>query len=117
MEGTVLYAPYEEFNFKTIDEFKDHMNRGDEIEFEWKGKLYCCFGRVQKSETAPVQMLISEACYERDGKRYNILSGEEVNYEKTNVWCNDVDEVLEYIVGDDRLRDVITQVTVTSCML
>ena len=117
MQGTVLYAPYEEFNFKTIDEFKDHMNRGDEIEFEWKGKLYCCFGRVQKDETAPVQMLISEACYERDGKRYNMLSDEEVDREKTNLWCDNVDEILEYIVGGDRLRDVITQVTVTGCML
>ena len=112
MEGTVLYAPYEEFNFKTIDEFKDHMNRGDEIEFEWKGKLYCCFGRVQKSETAPVQMLISEACYEKNGKEYNTLSNEEVDREKTNLWCDTADEILEYIVSGDRLRDVITRVEV-----
>lgn len=27
-------------------------------------------------------------------------------------WCNTADEVLEYKVGKDRLRDVITQVTV-----
>ena len=117
MQGTVLYAPYEEFNFKTIDEFKDHMNRGDEIEFEWKGKLYCCFGRVQRNETAPVQMLISESCYEKDGKFYNDLNNEEVDYKKTSAWCDTADEILEYVVGGDRLRDVITQITVTSCML
>lgn len=117
MKVTTVYAPYEEFNFKTIDEFKDHMNRGDEIEFEWKGKLYCCFGRVQKNETAPVQMLISEACYEKNEKEYNALSNEEVDREKTNLWCDTADEILEYIVSGDRLRDVITQVTVTSCML
>jgi len=27
-------------------------------------------------------------------------------------WCDTADEVLEYMVEDDRLRDVITQVTV-----
>ena len=32
---------------------------------------------------------------------------------QTGMWCDTADEVLEYMVGDDRLRDVITQVTVT----
>ena len=27
-------------------------------------------------------------------------------------WCDTADDALEYIVGSDRLRDVITQVTV-----
>ena len=99
-------------NFKTIDEFKDTMNRGNEIEFEWKGKAYCCFGKVQRDENAPVQMLISEACYERDGKYYNVESHKEVDFDKTEVWCDTPDEILEYIVGGDRLRDVITRVEV-----
>ena len=34
------------------------------------------------------------------------------NQEETEKLCNTSDEVLEYMVGADRLRDVITQVTV-----
>ena len=31
---------------------------------------------------------------------------------RTEKWCDTADEILEYIVGSDRLRDVITQVKV-----
>jgi hypothetical protein len=30
----------------------------------------------------------------------------------TEKWCDSADEILEYMVGGDRLRDVITQVKV-----
>ena len=33
-------------------------------------------------------------------------------YQDTEKWCDTADEMLEYMVGEDRLRDVITQVTV-----
>ena len=36
----------------------------------------------------------------------------ETNRPETEKWCNSADEVLEYMVGNDRLRDVITKVTV-----
>lgn len=32
---------------------------------------------------------------------------------RTEKWYGTTDELLEYMVGDDRLRDVITQVAVT----
>ena len=59
----------EDMRFKTISEFKMCLRHGGEIQFEWKGVTYGCFGRVRP---AP----------------------------------------LEYRVGEDRLRDVVTQVTV-----
>ncbi len=31
---------------------------------------------------------------------------------RTEKWCDTADEVLEYMVGNDRLRDVITKVEV-----
>ena len=31
---------------------------------------------------------------------------------RTEKWCDTADEILEYMVGGDRLRDVITQVNV-----
>ena len=33
---------------------------------------------------------------------------------RTEKWCDSADEILEYLVGNDRLRDVITQVKVWS---
>jgi len=54
--------------------------------------------KLRKAPGAPLQMFISE-----------ILVDDMAATEK---WCNTADEVLEYMVGDDRLRDVITQVTV-----
>ena len=40
------------------------------------------------------------------------ISSSIANQEETEKLCNTSDEVLEYVVGADRLRDVITQVTV-----
>ncbi len=31
---------------------------------------------------------------------------------RSEKWCDTADELLKYMVGSDRLRDVITQVTV-----
>lgn len=54
--------------------------------------------RLRKTPDAPIQMLISQVCIE--------------NPQETEKWCDTADEVLDYMVGPDRLRDVITQVTV-----
>lgn len=35
------------------------------------------------------------------------------NQQKTEKWCKDVDEVLEYMIDGERLRDIITKVEVT----
>lgn len=34
--------------------------------------------------------------------------------DQTEKWCNNADEVLEYVIDGDRLRDIITKVDVTS---
>ena len=89
MNTIVQTNSLEEDRFKTISDFKDCMARHGEVEFEWNGKNY--------SITHPDKISISEA-----------------NKHDTEKMCNTADEVLEYKVGDDRLRDVITQVTVWS---
>ena len=89
----------EENRFKTISDFKDCMRRGGEVEFIWDGKTFGVFSKLQKAPSSPQQMLISQVYVE--------------NMEQTEKWCDSADEVLEYRVGNDRLRDVITQVTVT----
>ena len=77
----------EDMRFKTISEFKNCITCGGEIVFSWGAKHYGVF----KSD---VHYCIA------------LTNGEE---EK---WCDTADEVLEYMVGGDRLRDVITKVTV-----
>lgn len=89
----------EENRFKSISDFKDCMNRGGEVEFEWKGILYCCFGNISIGPNRQRKMVIGQA------------GSVEVNTQ-TEMLGDTPDDILEYMVGDDRLRDVITQVTV-----
>ena len=99
MKNTIVPANTPEQNrFTTISDFKDCMRWGGEVEFVWKGKHYGVFARLKKTPSSPVQILISQIRVE--------------NYLDTEKWCDTPDEVLEYMVGPDRLRDVITQVTV-----
>ena len=75
------------------------MKRGGEVQFEWNNIMYCCFGCVVPAMGAAPKMLICQA------------GSAEVNT-RTEMWCDTADEILEYMVGEDRLRDVITQVKV-----
>lgn len=77
----------EENRFKTISEFKECIIRGGEPMFTWNGIRY-------------------GVCFSDTGYCIAYANGD---HEKL---CNTPDEVLEYMVGSDRLRDVITRVTV-----
>jgi len=79
----------EDNRFKTISEFKECIIRGGEPVFVWNGIQY-------------------GVCFHNDGYCIAHLSGE---YERI---CDTPDDVLEYMMGNDSLRDVITQVTVIS---
>lgn len=78
----------EQNRFKTISDFLFCMKCGGEVEFEWKGTYYS----ITHTET---KIGISEA-YKQE----------------TEKLCDTADEVLEYLVSGDRLRDVITKVYV-----
>ena len=96
----------EENRFKTISEFKWCVNHGGEVEFEWKGNQYTiCHpeGRIN----------IGAGCYKKDGKYYNMNTDEEYTSED-ELWGDTADDILEFNVSGDKLRDVITQVTVWS---
>lgn len=89
----------DEDRFISISDFEDCMNRGGEVQFEWKGVDYCCFGCVCPAPGQKPRMVICQA------------GSVEVN-SLTEMWGDTADDILEYMVGDDRLRDVITQVKV-----
>lgn len=89
----------EQNRFTGISDFKWCMKCGGEVQFIWNGTTYCCFGKITPNGSTESMMYISKAdC--------------EANWESTEKWCHNADEILEYMVGGDRLRDVITQVTV-----
>lgn len=90
----------EQNRFRTISDFKWCINCGGEVEFEWKGKLFGVCPKLRKTPDAPLQMMISQI-YVDDA-------------DQTEKWCNNADEVLEYVIDGDRLRDIITKVDVTS---
>lgn len=103
--STVLEGnSFEEDRFQSISEFKQCVNDGGEVEFEWKGNQYTiCHpdGRIN----------IGAACYQSNGKFYNANTNQEYTAED-ELWGDTADDILEFNVSGDRLRDVITRVTV-----
>ncbi len=99
--NSVIYANNtpESDRFETISDFKWCMKRGGEVQFIWKGITYCCFGCLIPKDDSQAKMFIAQ-------------SGSAEKTSWTEKWCDTADELLEYMVGSDRLRDVITQVTV-----
>ena len=90
MKNTIVPAnTHEQNQFTTISDFKTCMRWHGEVEFIWNEIPYCITHRG-------------------NGK----ISISVANQEETEKLCDTSDEVLEYMVGLDRLRDVITQVTV-----
>ncbi|MDY3080358.1 MAG: hypothetical protein SOR56_09200 [Oscillospiraceae bacterium] len=85
--NTISYDP-EAYRFKTISEFKTSMRYGAEVVIEWQGQEYGIW-----SENGSIRITCSDIPNEN------------------NIFENS-DAALEYMVGSDRLRDVITQVTV-----
>ncbi len=94
----------EENRFQSISEFKWCVNDGGEVVFEWKGNYYGIGHPNNK-------ILISANCYEKNGKFYNANTNQEYTAED-ELWGDTADDILEFNVSGDRLRDVITQVTV-----
>ena len=82
------YNSEEENRFKTISEFKECLIRGGEVEFTWNSIIYSVTSHDGKIGISHSRLQSSEKL------------------------CDTPDEILEYMVGSDRLRDVITQVMV-----
>ena len=82
-------------NFTSINEFKLCMKSGGEIEFYWKGKTYCAFGKVQRTPHSKVQMYISG-----------------VDSPETEKYYDNVDDLLEYAVQGEKLESIITNIKV-----
>jgi len=98
--GKIIYSTGDDYAFTSISDFKFSVNHGAEIIIEWNGKRYGIASKVCRYEGAPEQKLISQ------------IEIPEKEMEKSEKWYNTADEVLDYMLGEDKLRDVITQVEV-----
>ena len=87
-DSNIIFAGND--NFVSIGDFERSLSWGAEIEFEWKGVLY---GVVR---------------YGTDHK----ITIYQCGHPETEKVCETAEEALEYMVGEARLRDVITQVRV-----
>lgn len=88
MSKVIMENSLEENRFKTISDFEDCMVRGGEVEFEFNERV---FGITHD---------------------YDKIAIYEAYKQETEKLCKNVDEVLEYIIDDIRLRDIITEVKV-----
>ena len=99
MAATIYEYSPQDYRFKTISEFKQCINHGGEVVFIWNGKTFGISPGLKKSASSPEQFLISQIFIE--------------NSDETEKWCDTADEVLEYVIDGNRLRDIITQVEIT----
>lgn len=99
MDSYIRPNTVEENRFETISDFKWCVNCGGEVQFEWHGKIFGIWPKLRKTPDSPLQILISQILIE--------------DMETTEKWCDNADEVLEYIIDGERLRDIITKVEVT----
>ena len=88
---TIIVPPDANLNFESASEFKKVLSWGAEIQFDWKGHSY---GVVRYGVDNKI------TAYEAR------KSGSEKVYETP-------DDALEFMLGEDKLRDVITKVEVT----
>lgn len=79
------------YRFKTIGEFTDVLSRGAEIEFDCKGHSY---GVIRYGTN-------------------NKITDYEIYKPETEKVYETPDDVLKFMLGEDKLRDVITKVEVT----
>lgn len=80
----------EDNRFKSISDFKWCMKCGGEVEIEWNGIHY---GIIRYGTDDKITIYVW-------------------NRPETECCFDTADDALEYMVGSDRLRDVITRVTV-----
>ena len=102
MEDNVMIFDDSDYSFTSISDFKWCMECGGEVQFEWKGKEFCAFGKLCKTDDSPVQILVAPNC----------VTEEKMPGVYEELWCDTPDEALEYVIDGDRLRDIITKVNV-----
>lgn len=88
----------EDNRFKTISDFKWCVNNGGEVEFEYNKRVFGIFPFQKRTPESKQQILICEKFVD--------------NQEETEKYYNTADDALEFMIGNVRLRDVVTEIIV-----
>lgn len=92
-------------NYDSIADFKWSMTYGGELEFVWKDKGYTAF-RTEGGFN------IGEWCYRDDEGNYRYKRNGEIYENYKGIWVKTVDELLDVELDGDKLRDIVTDITV-----
>ncbi|MBR3593616.1 MAG: DUF4417 domain-containing protein [Clostridia bacterium] len=93
----------ENMRFESIADFKISLERGGEIEFEWNDNTFGVFKHIKKAPDSPEQFLIGPSDLTK--KQF---PGKYVDY-----YADTIDEILDYVIDGERLRDIVTNLYVT----
>ena len=91
---------FRELQFTSLSEFKWCLECGGEIEFVWKNKTYGVFPQLRKDANSPLQKVITQI-YDDHTK-------------ENESWCDTAEEIFDYNMDGQRLRDVFDEILVTS---
>ena len=100
MTSTTFQNDFEEYRFLSVDEFIDCIDRGGEVVFQWGQTEY------------GIGLIASPTCLAADGQpalQYCVAYADG-SHEKL---YDTPDGVLEYMVGQERLGDIITKAQIT----
>ncbi len=89
MQNLIEYS-YDDNKFESISDFKWSLIHGSEIVFDWKENSYGIFRNSDKR-----------------------FSFSQANNQESEVICKSPDEILDIIIDGQKLREFITEVTVT----
>ncbi len=101
----ILFSDSETLKFESISDFKWCMKCHGEVEFTWNGKAYSIVHVEDKIN-------IGEGYYtDSNGVRRNVKSHEPCS-DIEGMYAETADEILEYTIDGDKLRDIITEIQV-----
>ena len=89
-------------NFETLADFKWSLKNGGEIEFEWNGNSFGIFKYMKKTPDSPEQILIAPSAETEDMYPGRYPSS----------YVDDIDDVLDYDIDGEKLRNIITLIEV-----
>ena len=92
----------ENMRFESTSDFKICLERGGEIEFEWNGNTFGAFKYMKETPDSPEQFLIGPSD----------LTKKQYPGKYTDYYADTIDEILDYVIDGERLRDIVTSLYV-----
>ena len=91
-----------DMNFESLSDFKWSLEYGGEIVFQWKGKSFGAFKYMRKTPDSPEQFCIgpSDTTQKNHPGKYD------------DYYADTVDEILDYIIDGNKLRDIVSEISV-----